>query len=54
MKAVTFSSFGPPEVLALSEVEEPNAGYGEVRIRVQAAGVLPYDCMVRRGRGHRF
>jgi NADPH:quinone reductase-like Zn-dependent oxidoreductase len=49
MRAVAFSSFGPPEVLQLTELEEPKAGPGEIRIRVKAAGVLPFDCRVRGG-----
>ncbi|UUZ97615.1 alcohol dehydrogenase catalytic domain-containing protein [Paenibacillus sp. P25] len=30
------------------EFEDPQAGAGEVRVRVQAAGVQPADCAVRR------
>jgi NADPH:quinone reductase-like Zn-dependent oxidoreductase len=49
MRAAAFSSFGPPEVLQLIEADIPQAGAGEVRIRIKAAGVQPYDCAVRRG-----
>ncbi|QYR23858.1 NADP-dependent oxidoreductase [Paenibacillus sp. sptzw28] len=49
MRAAGFSSFGPPEVLQLIETDVPQAGTGEVRIRVKAAGVQPYDCAVRGG-----
>lgn len=49
MKAAAFSSFGPPEVLQVLEVDTPQAGPGEVRVRVKAAGVQPVDCAVRKG-----
>ena len=48
-KAVVFSTFGGPEVLETIEIEEPHAGAGEVRVRVKAAGVQPFDTAVRRG-----
>ena len=49
MKAAAFSSYGPPEVLRSAELPEPRAGAGEVRIRVKAAGVMPFDCRARKG-----
>ena len=49
MRAVQYSSYGGPEVLGLTDVPEPEAGAGQVRIRVQAAGVNFYDCKVRSG-----
>lgn len=49
MKAAVFSSFGPPEVLQLTVLDTPQAGPGEVRVRVKAAGVQPADCAVRSG-----
>ena len=49
MKAVQFHSYGGPEVLALEEVPRPQAGPGEVLIRVQAAGLNPLDWKVRAG-----
>jgi NADPH:quinone reductase-like Zn-dependent oxidoreductase len=48
-KAVVFDAFGPPEVLRLADLPEPQAGPGEVRVRVRAAGVQPFDISVRRG-----
>ncbi|MGA4991022.1 NAD(P)-dependent alcohol dehydrogenase [Nonomuraea bangladeshensis] len=39
MKAITRSVYGPPRVLGLAEVPEPEPGDGEVRLRVHAAGV---------------
>ncbi|MEF3304002.1 NADP-dependent oxidoreductase [Paenibacillus sp. GYB003] len=49
MKAAAFFEFGGPEVLRLTELEAPEAGAGEVRVRVKAAGVQPVDCSVRSG-----
>lgn len=49
MKAMAVTTFGPPEVLTLMEMETPSAGPGTVRVRVKAAGVLPFDCGVREG-----
>jgi len=47
--AVTFSRFGGPEVLEVTEVDEPHAAPGEVRVAVRTAGLNPYDYKVRRG-----
>ncbi len=49
MRAAAFSSYGPPDVLRLAELPAPHAGSGEVRIRVKAAGVMPFDCRARNG-----
>jgi NADPH:quinone reductase-like Zn-dependent oxidoreductase len=49
MKAVAFTEFGGPEVLKVLDLPEPHAGPGEVRVRVKAAGVQPYDAAVRAG-----
>lgn len=49
MKAAAFTEPGGPEVLRVMEVEEPQAGPGEVRVRVKAAGVQPFDVAVREG-----
>jgi NADPH:quinone reductase-like Zn-dependent oxidoreductase len=43
MKAIVQDRFGPPEVLELREVDEPEVGEGEVLVRVQAASVNPAD-----------
>jgi NADPH:quinone reductase-like Zn-dependent oxidoreductase len=52
MRAVTFSRFGGPEVLEVSNLPEPRPGPGEVRIRVAAATVNPTDISFRIGRQH--
>ena len=49
MRAAALSEFGAPEVLRETEVAEVRAGPGQVRVRVRAAGVLPFDVKVRGG-----
>lgn len=49
MRAIQFSSYGGPEVLHLSEAPEPSAGSGQVRIRVRATAVNPFDYKRRSG-----
>jgi NADPH2:quinone reductase len=49
VRAVTFSRFGAPDVLAVSEVDEPAPGLGQVRIAVGYAGVNFAEVMARRG-----
>ncbi|MEV7176575.1 NADP-dependent oxidoreductase [Kitasatospora sp. NPDC093679] len=49
-RAITFSEYGAPEVLRLSEVDPPEPGPGQVRIRVRAASVNPLDLKIRSGR----
>jgi NADPH:quinone reductase-like Zn-dependent oxidoreductase len=49
MRAVTYSEFGGPEVLSVTDAEEPHAGPGQVRVKVRAAGVNPIDWKVRAG-----
>lgn len=49
MKAVQFSEFGGPEVLQLVELPDPHPAAGQVRVKVQAAGINPIDWKVRRG-----
>jgi NADPH:quinone reductase-like Zn-dependent oxidoreductase len=42
-RAVLLDSFGGPEVLNLREVPAPQAGPGQIRVRVTAAGLNPMD-----------
>lgn len=49
MRAVRYTRYGGPEVLELVSVPEPNAGPGQIRIRVRAAAVNPYDHKLRSG-----
>ncbi|MEU6896183.1 NADP-dependent oxidoreductase [Streptomyces sp. NPDC046557] len=47
--AITYTRFGGPEVLVLSEVEVPRPAAHEVRVRVRAVSVNPIDAKIRRG-----
>lgn len=49
VRAITFTQYGPPEVLRLVDIDEPTAGPGQVRVRVKAAGVQPADARIRAG-----
>jgi NADPH2:quinone reductase len=49
MKAILAREFGGPEVLKLADVPDPVAGQGQVRVRVHAVGVNPYDTYMRSG-----
>lgn len=49
MQAVEITRFGPPEVLRLAERPVPEAGPGEVLIRVRASGVNRPDVLQRSG-----
>ena len=49
MQAILARAFGGPDVLKLEEVADPVAGSGQVRVRVHAIGVNPYDTYMRAG-----
>ncbi|GAA4009351.1 NADP-dependent oxidoreductase [Streptomyces plumbiresistens] len=49
MKAIQYEEYGGPEVLRLVEVEEPQAGPGQIRVKVVVAAVNPFDFKLRRG-----
>ena len=49
MRAVGVTEFGGPEALQVIELPEPQAGPGEMRIRVRAAAVNPTDTLIRSG-----
>jgi NADPH2:quinone reductase len=49
MRAVRQHAFGAPEELRLEEVPDPLPGDGQVRIRVESAGVHLVDTAIRRG-----
>ena len=49
MKAVRIHSFGSPGVISLDDVPKPEPGRGEVVVRINAAGVGPWDALIRRG-----
>lgn len=49
MRAVVVRSYGGPEALELVERPVPEPGPGQVRVRVEAAGVNPVDLVTRSG-----
>jgi NADPH:quinone reductase-like Zn-dependent oxidoreductase len=49
MRAVTYRTYGSPDVLQLEEVPAPAPKDNEVLIRVDAAVVTAADCAFRRG-----
>src|SRR6185437_1656894 len=49
MRQIWITKPGPPEVLQVREAPDPQAGAGQVRIRVKAAGVNFADLMARVG-----
>lgn len=49
MKQVVVSRFGGPEVLRLEEVPTPEAGEGQVRVRLTSIGLNHAELMGRRG-----
>ena len=49
MKAIVVTGHGGPEVLELSDVEEPTAGAHEILVEVEAAGVNFIDTYQRAG-----
>jgi NADPH:quinone reductase len=49
MKAIVVRAFGGPEVLQLEDVPDPTPGPGQLRVRVHAIGVNPYDTYMRSG-----
>src|ERR1700761_800812 len=49
MRAIVIEGGGGPEVLLLREVETPEPGVDQVRVRVRAAGVNRADLMQARG-----
>jgi NADPH:quinone reductase-like Zn-dependent oxidoreductase len=50
MKAVRIHRFGAPEVVVVEEISKPSPGKGEVLVRVDAAGVGPWDAIIREGK----
>jgi len=50
MKAARIHKFGPPEVIVVEDLSRPNAGAGELLVRVKAGGVAPWDAIIREGK----
>ncbi len=49
MKAIRVYRVGPPSVMQLEEVSDPQPGPGQVRVQVTAAGLHPVDTPIRSG-----
>ncbi len=50
MRAVQFSRFGGPEVLEVVEKPTPAPGFGQVLVRVRAAGINFFEALMRENR----
>ena len=50
MKAGRIHSFGPPNPIVIDEIPRATPGEGEPVVRVAAAGVGPWDALIREGR----
>jgi NADPH:quinone reductase-like Zn-dependent oxidoreductase len=48
-KSITFSEYGAADVLHIQDVDLPEPGPGQLRIKVRAAGVNPLDTKIREG-----
>ena len=56
MRAIVITAYGPPEVLAITELPDPVPAAGEVLIRVAAFGLNHAEAYMRsgaRGEGRR-
>src|ERR1700680_836704 len=50
VQAARIHSFGPPSFVVVEDVPVPSPGPGEVLVRVMAAGVAPWDAIIREGK----
>jgi NADPH:quinone reductase-like Zn-dependent oxidoreductase len=49
MKAIQITEYGPPNVIRVADVPSPEPQRGQLRLRVRAAGVAPWDALIREG-----
>ena len=49
MRAVRVHEFGGPEMMTLDDLPEPQPGQGQLRVRIEAAGVNFIDVYQRTG-----
>jgi NADPH:quinone reductase-like Zn-dependent oxidoreductase len=49
MKAIRILEFGSVEVMQSAEVEQPTPGDGQILVKIKAAGVGPWDALIRQG-----
>jgi NADPH:quinone reductase-like Zn-dependent oxidoreductase len=50
MKAAQILRYGPPNVITITDLPQPEPRAGELLVRVQAAGVGHWDALIREGR----
>jgi D-arabinose 1-dehydrogenase-like Zn-dependent alcohol dehydrogenase len=50
MKAARIHKFGGPEVVVIDDLSRPNPSAGKLLVRVRAAGVAPWDAIIREGK----
>ncbi|MFY9689898.1 MAG: NADP-dependent oxidoreductase [Candidatus Acidiferrales bacterium] len=50
MKAALIREFGPPSVIVPADVPRPEPSEGQVLVRIKAAGVGPWDALIREGK----
>lgn len=50
MKAARIHHFGPPDVILVEEMPLPRPAAGEILVRIVAAGVGPWDALIREGK----
>jgi NADPH:quinone reductase-like Zn-dependent oxidoreductase len=50
MQAARVHRFGPPDVIVVEDISRPHPAAGEVLVRVVAAGVGPWDALIREGK----
>jgi enoyl reductase len=53
-RAVVFASYGDADVLHTIDTDPPQPDPGQLRVRVMAAGVQPFDCLFRSGAAHQW
>lgn len=50
MKVVEITRYGSPSVLQVTDSARPDPARGQLRVRVRAAGVGPWDALIREGK----
>ena len=50
MKAARIHRFGAPDVIEVEDIPRPSPAPGEVLVRIAAAGVAPWDALIREGK----
>lgn len=50
MRAARITQYGPPGVIEIAEMMRPIPGDGQLLVRVEAAGVEPWDALIREGK----